>query len=251
MTNRSRGIFRIGTSGIALPGSKESFPADFQLQSRLSYYASLFNTLEVNSTFKKIPRTATFEKWALDVGPDFQFTLKLWKEITHVKKLSIDFTNINTFVDASKHIGNKKGCLLLQFPASITAEYFSTAEEILLKLKELTIELNWRKAVEFRSLTWHNELTFDLIQKYEATLVLHDMPKSANLIPNEKLPFYYFRFHGAKGDYRGSYDNSFLEEQADKIRNALGNGKDVYAYFNNTMGDAFENAISLKSMVEK
>ncbi|MCW3111159.1 MAG: hypothetical protein JWQ09_5665, partial [Segetibacter sp.] len=81
--------------------------------------------------------------------------------------------------------------------------------------------------------------------------VLHDMPKSTNLVLNEAAKFNYFRFHGPKGDYRGNYSNDFLREQSEKIRKSLNDGMDVYAYFNNTMGNAFENAVSLKAMVEK
>nr|MBA4139988.1 DUF72 domain-containing protein [Segetibacter sp.] len=123
MINQSRGIFRIGTSGIVTPGTKESFPNEFKLSSRLNYYGSLFNTLEVNSTFHKIPRPSTFEKWLPDVPTDFQFTLKVWREITHVKQLNIDLENIDVFFSAANHIANKKGCLLVQFPGSITAEF--------------------------------------------------------------------------------------------------------------------------------
>ena len=79
----------------------------------------------------------------------------------------------------------------------------------------------------------------------------HDMPKSKNLGLNGKGKFAYFRFHGPIGDYRGSYDLKFLEEQAGKMLNLLMAGIDVYTYFNNTMGNAFENAMSLKRMIER
>lgn len=250
MNNQGRGVLRIGTSGIVVPGSRPSFPADFQNKSRLSYYASLFNTVEVNSTFKKIPMLSTFEKWSLEVPEDFQFTLKLWKEITHIKQLNIDLKNIDTFFSAANYIGNKKGCILVQFPGSITAEYSRQVEQILLKLHQRDDENQWLKAIEFRSVTWYSSATYKLLDRYDASLVLHDMPKSKNLELQREAKFIYFRFHGPKGDYRGSYTIGFLEEQAEKIRSLLKEGKDVYAYFNNTMGNAFENVMSLKTMVE-
>src|SRR4051812_27205564 len=89
---------RIGTSGIVVPGSKNARPEKFQNVSRLHYYASLFNTLEVNSTFKKIPKTVTFEKWSADVPADFRFTIKVWREITHVKPFHFDAGKIDTFM---------------------------------------------------------------------------------------------------------------------------------------------------------
>lgn len=247
----NKGILRIGTSGIVVPGSKQSFPAEFQLKSRLNYYASLFNTLEVNSTFHKIPLQSTLEKWSQDVPENFQFTVKLWREITHVKQLIINLDNIDTFFGVVNNIGNKKGCLLVQFPGSITAEFSTQVEQILRRLQQSDNENQWRKAIEFRSVTWYNNRTYELLDKFNYVMVLHDMPKSKNLEINQQSQFIYFRFHGPKGDYRGSYTDEFLEEQAEKIRSSLSEGKDVYAYFNNTMGNAFENAMSLKAMVEK
>ncbi len=251
MKEQTKGILRIGTSGIALAGSKATFPAAFQLKSRLNYYSSLFNTLEVNSTFYKIPMLSTFEKWTNEVSEKFQFTVKLWREITHVKELRFDPNNIDPFLKAADYIGNKKGCLLVQFPGSITAEYNDQVGQLLQRLQQADTKNQWRKAIEFRSVTWYNNETYKLLERYDAELVLHDMPKSKNLDVNEAANFVYYRFHGPKGDYRGSYSNDFLEEQSEKIRRWLSAGKDVYAYFNNTMGNAYENAMSLKEMVEK
>ena len=54
------------------------------------------------------------------------------------------------------------------------------------------------------------------------------------------------RFHGEKGDYRGGYTDEYLQEQAAYIKDWQAEGKQVFAYFNNTMGDAVQNAIALK-----
>lgn len=251
MLNLNKGVLRVGTSGIAVPGSKESFPAEFRDKSRLNYYASLFNTLEINSTFKKLPKTSTFEKWSQDVADDFQFTIKLWKEITHVKKLNIEIANIDLFFEAANHIGNKKGCLLVQFPGSITVEYLPKVEQVLATLYQLNNESEWRIAIELRSVTWYTDETLDLLNKYGVSIVLHDMPKSKNLEVKTASNFVYLRFHGPKGDYRGSYSYDFLAAHADRISNWLSQGNDVYAYFNNTMGSAYDNAMMLKAMVEK
>lgn len=62
---KEKGILRIGTSGIVIPGSRES-RNDLKHKSRLNYYSSLFNTIEINSTFKK-PGASTFEKWSQNV----------------------------------------------------------------------------------------------------------------------------------------------------------------------------------------
>lgn len=250
MVKQNKGVLRIGTSGIVVPGPRESFPVQFQDKSRLNYYSSLFNTLEVNSTFHKLPMRSTLEKWSLDVPEGFQFTIKLWREITHVKGLHIDPGNIDTFFSRAEAIGNKKGSLLVQFPGSITVDYSKKVEKIFERIDELDRENKWQKAIEFRSVTWYVSETCELLNKYNASMVLHDMPKSKNEFLNEAEKFIYLRFHGPKGDYRGSYSDEYLRAQAEKIGNVLNNGKDVYVYFNNTMGDALQNALSLKNMLK-
>src|SRR4051812_3794263 len=111
-----KGILRIGTSNVVVPGSKKEYPEAFQAGSRLTYYGSLFNTVEVNSSFYKVPLPKTFERWASEVPDDFRFTVKFWKLVTHTKKLAYDEGNIERFMEAADFLGNKKGCLLVQFP---------------------------------------------------------------------------------------------------------------------------------------
>ena len=147
-------------------------------------------------------------------------------------------------------IGNRKGCLLVQFPASVTTEYRSQFEQILQWLYQANDRHEWRIAIELRSLTWYQEEMLGLLDRYNASLVLHDMPQSKNSLYNKASKFVYFRFHGPTGNYKGNYSITFLEEQAQKIRSLLIERKDVYVYFNNTMGNAFENAMSLKAMAE-
>ena len=85
-----------------------------------------------------------------------------------------------------------------------------------------------------------------MLDEYNASMVLHDNPKAKNEELNKRAGVAYLRFHGPKGDYRGSYDHGFLKERAVQIKGWIKNGKDVYAYFNNTAGEAFSNARSLQ-----
>ena len=194
---------------------------------------------------------STCEKWSLDVPADFKFTLKLWKEITHAKELNFDPANIDLFFKTADCIGNKKGCLLIQFSGKVTLKYFKQVENILQRAQELDQSNDWRKAIEFRNTTWYVGETYELLNEYGASMVLHDIPKAKNFEINEKWPFIYYRFHGPKGDYRGSYTDDFLGQQSITICGLLTSGKDVYAYFNNTAGSALENAMSLKAMVKR
>ena len=75
-------LFYSGLSGLQLNIPQYLYPPPFENASRLTYYASLFNSIEINSSFYKIPKAATVAKWAACVPENFKFTFKLWKGIT-------------------------------------------------------------------------------------------------------------------------------------------------------------------------
>ena len=102
--------FYIGTSGLLLPvPNKQLYPLNFKDKSRLHYYSSLTNSIEINSSFYKIPMRSTVKRWSEDVPVNFKFTFKLFKEITHFNKLAFDpkivadfFKSINAVIDNMK-----------------------------------------------------------------------------------------------------------------------------------------------------
>ena len=248
MPAKMKGHVYIGTSNVVIPGNKKSFPLEFQSTSRLYYYSRLFNSVEINQSFYKLPLRKTYEKWAMEVGPDFKFSVKLSKEITHVKNLKSDLTLLEQFFETSKGIGIKKGCLLVQFPGKITLDYFSHVEQILRALQEYDQEGEWRKTVEFRHPSWYIGECWELLDEYSAGVVLQDHPKAKLSELKGKASFVYIRFHGPSGDYRDSYSSEYLHKWAKEIKDWIKSGKDVYVYFNNTIGNAFENARTLQQL---
>lgn len=248
MRSKQKGTLWIGTSGIVVPGSKENFPPDYFDKSRLAYYASFFNSVEINSTFRKIPQAKTFKKWCDEVPEDFQFTFKLIETVTHVKQLKADLNQIDLFLEAAAST-RKKGCLLIQFPGKVTSDFGEEVDEILETVQLIDDLSEWRIAVEFRSPTWYTPKTLRSLQLHKASMVLHDMPKSYNLQLEQPNNFYYLRYHGPTGTYRGSYTSEFLKEQSHKIATLINKGSDVYVYFNITMGSAFVNSLYLKASV--
>ncbi len=251
MKKQPPGLLNIGTSNVVVPGNKLTFPTEFQQKSRLHYYSSIFPTVELNSTFYKVPMPSTFAKWSGEVGEGFLFSIKLPKEITHGKNLQYDLTNIYHFLNAAEGLGQKKGCLLVQFPGKISLQYYAAVEKILQRIAMMETGDPWRAAVEFRHPDWYVSETFELMDEYGASMILHDMPKAQNIRLNKDAAFVYLRFHGPAGDYRGSYPENYLAEQAANLKAWRKDGKDVFAYFNNTIGEAFENARTLKMMAEK
>lgn len=243
---RKKGHFRSGTSGLVIPvPNKQAFPPEFRDKSRLTYYASLFNSIEINSSFYRVPMGATVRKWAESVPDDFRFTFKLWKEITHGKGFTPDLQAVDSFMNVIDHAGTKKGSLLIQLPPGVTVEKSGQLEKIFERVQGR----GWQTAIEFRHPSWYIPEIYEIADEYEVSVVLHDMPRSYNMQFNKKATFIYLRFHGKEGDYKGSYPDEELQQYAGSIEEWLSQGKDVYVYFNNTIGDAIKNVMTLNKML--
>ena len=238
-----------GLSGLELPIPKYLFPEPYQNASRLTYYATFFNSIEINSTFYKLPMPKTIERWVLEVPENFKFTVKLWKEITHVKELDFKQADINQFFNVIAKIGYKKGCLLIQFPPSLGKSCIMQLDALLNCINKANVNAAWKIAVEFRNKSWYHEEVYELLGSHKAGIVIHDIPKSLTPLINHTTDFIYVRFHGPTGNYRDSYSESFLAEYATYIKEWLEEGKTVYVYFNNTMGDAFKNLETLNKFI--
>ncbi|MBL7719796.1 MAG: DUF72 domain-containing protein [Flavipsychrobacter sp.] len=244
--------FYCGTSNIVLPvPNKDHFPEAFKDKSRLHYYASLFPSVEINSTFYKIPMPRTVERWAQEVPADFRFTFKLWRGITHEKELSYSIGDIERFADAVRMAGDKCGALLVQFPGSVKASRLRQVRQLLNDL-QLTASLKkFDIAVEFRDAGWYAEPVYAVLEDLNVGIVIHDKPQSATPYIEQDVPFRYLRFHGPSGDYRGRYTEEELEDHSLSVSHWLSEGRRVYAYFNNTIGDAFGNAEYMKGVAEQ
>lgn len=240
---------RIGTSNIVLPGNKQTFPAEFRQLPRLTYYASLFNTLEVNSSFYKVPLAKTFAKWSSEVPDDFRFSVKLWQGITHVKDLAFHKEDVMAFMKAAAETGNKKGCLLIQFPASITIHHLTQVHGLLQLIRDTDGDNSWSRAVEFRHMSWYNNKVYEVLDKQHCANVLHDMSQAPSTALNEHATTAYLRFHGTATNYSGTYTPEQLQQTALQMINWQKQGKQVYAYFNNTLGSAFEDARQLVQII--
>lgn len=241
-----------GASGLVLPvPNKLAYPPEYQSKSRLTYYASLFNSIEVNSSFYKIPQPATIQKWVQSVPEHFRFTFKLWRGITHNKELVFDPQDVKRFIDAVSSAGEKKGCLLVQFPPSVTIVCEARLRALLSAIASADPEHQWKVALEFRHRSWHNEDVYQLAEEFKASIVLQDLPASATPLPDELSEYVYLRFHGPAGGYRGSYQDDFLHEFAGYVKEWSAEGKEVYVYFNNTMGNAVNNLITFNRFLSE
>lgn len=249
MIKEQNGLFFSGTSGLVLPLTKDQYPPEYKGASRLTYYASLFSSIEINSTFYKLPQASTVRKWGESVPDHFRFTFKLSKTITHSKGLSYNSDEVAAFLHTVGHIGSKKGCVLIQFPPSVKHDQLDVVEVLMDQLKAADPKGEWTLAVEFRNRTWYSEATYHFLQQHGVILVRHDFPSCPTPEREVQDPVVYMRFHGPGGKYRGSYSDEELWKVSEKIKAWRASGKLVYAYFNNTMGDALKNLETLNQFV--
>ncbi|WP_235212271.1 DUF72 domain-containing protein [Sphingobacterium sp. ML3W] len=243
-------VYYAGTSGILLPYKNKSYyPEKLQDKSRLAVCSLLFNSVEINSSFYHIPRAVTMLRWSHEVTDGFLFTFKLWKGITHAKGLAFEAADVARFMEAIAAVGEKKGCLLIQLPPSAHFDALLPLNRLLETIVGLPQSKGWRICVEFRHPSWYRAETMQLLDDYRFAMVLHDKNNKGINLQHTGANFIYLRFHGPGGDYRGSYDDAFLQEYSAYIKEWLSDGKDVFVYFNNTMGAAIANLNTLSAYV--
>src|SRR5215213_2270201 len=109
---------RIGTAGWSIPKEHAAlFPA---AGSYLERYGAILNAVEINSSFYRPHRTATYERWATSVPDNFRFAVKVPKAITHERRLKDASDLLDRFVSEVSGLGPKLGPLLVQLPPSLS-----------------------------------------------------------------------------------------------------------------------------------
>src|ERR1700760_61928 len=195
-----------GTSGLKISIPKRDFTADLAHLSRLGYYALQENSIEINSSFYRLPQLKTARRWGSEVPLNFRFTFKLWKEITHQKNLAFNAEYVQKFKSSIDLPDAQRGCILVQLPPSMQVSAKSQLKELL-----DVIGNDWPIAVEFRHTSWYNDSVFEMLFNAGAVMVLQDFPKTATPLELTSDDFVYLRFHGPSGNYKGSYNEAFLQ----------------------------------------
>jgi uncharacterized protein YecE (DUF72 family) len=246
-------MLRIGTSGWAYKHWLDRFyPDDLKPDDYLRYYAHEFNTAEINYSFYKLPSEENYHNWFQEVGPDFIFAVKGSRYLTHMKKLKDSADPWQKICDTAGCLDKKLGPILMQFP-----ERWKKNTERLKEFLEITKAANTgdnkaqgaRIAFEFRDESWFCKEVYALLEKFDAALCIAD---SLKFIRKDVLTtdFTYIRYHGRTPIYAANYSISELKTESKKIQKFLGDGINVYAYFNNDgEAHAIENARQLKKML--
>ena len=219
----------VGTSGWSYDHWEGVFyPAGLPARDRLSYYARLFATVEINASFYRLPRERTFLDWKDRTPGGFIMAVKANRYITHVRRLRDPEEPLARFFRAARCLGEKLGPVLFQLPPSLAFD------GPLVKgfCRSLAV-YGHRCALEVRHQSWLCEEAYGVLAAHGVALCAAD---TAGRYPYAEVltaDFAYVRLHGAESLYRSCYTDEELAAWAGKIRSW---DRDAYVYFDNDFG---------------
>ncbi len=228
-----RGAIRIGCSGWQYPEWRDLVYGGAPPREWFDRYARTFDTVELNSTFYRLPAETTVARWATAAPRGFTYAVKLGAFGTHRKKLGDPESWLPHHVDRFARLGAALGPTLVQLPPRWHRDVGRLERFLTLAPREL------RWAVELREPSWLHDDVYDALARHGAALCIHDLlPAHPRILTTD---WTYLRFHGphaADAPYRDRYTGRRLWRVADRITEWATQGVDVHAYFNNDIGAA-------------
>ncbi len=228
----------IGCSGYYYPAwRKQFYPEGLKPKDWLTYYSTVFNTVELNGTFYRTPKLSDLEKYYLKTPSDFRFSVKMSKQITHLRKLKDSRQLIGEFQSLLRE-GLKEKCLyfLFQMPPS-----FDYTEDRLALVLEMIPHLP-ENVIEFRHASWWNEHVCNSLTEAGITFCNVDFPGLETGFMHTNAHFY-LRLHGNSELFKSAYSLAELQQFYDRIPETCTRR---CVYFNNTYYDAgYTNARQL------
>jgi uncharacterized protein YecE (DUF72 family) len=226
---------RIGTQGWSYDDWKGVFywPGAKQ-EDRLPFYAGIFDTVELDTTFYHAPKATIARSWARHTPDGFRFAAKVPRALTHEARLHGVGEMLQAFARALEPLGEKLGPLLVQTPAE-----FTRSEETLADLDRFLAGKpeGLRLALEFRDASWHEPAVLDTLRRHGVALAWtewRDLERRTDVTAD----FLYLRWLGDRREIQ-VYDHvqvdredSFRAWEADLLR-VLPEVREVYGYFNN------------------
>jgi uncharacterized protein YecE (DUF72 family) len=211
------------------------YPEGLPQRRWFEHYATLFDTVEVNSTFYRLPRPATVDRWAQQAPDGFVYAVKLGQFGSHRMKLRDAQSWLPNHLDRLDRLRSHAGPTLVQLPPRWRRDV-SRLDEF------LTIAGSDRRwAVELRDPSWLHDDVYDCLSRHGAALCIHDL--LADHPWRRTTNWTYIRFHGpdaARRPYQDRYTGRRLRRVATRLAEVIDRGGDVYAYFNN---DSDGNAV--------
>ncbi|MFQ5929403.1 MAG: DUF72 domain-containing protein [Acidobacteriota bacterium] len=234
----------IGTSGWYYQEWTGTFyPSDLDKSDWLPFYAQHFTTVEINSSFYRLPFENMVKGWRNKAPKGFVYAVKGNRRITHFRKLEGVKEDSEIFIRRVSGLKEHLGPILWQLPPNLQKDT-GRLDKFL-----ATLPVNMRHAVEFRHPSWLDDKVLEILRKHGVASVS---------VSSLKMPvdfavtadFIYFRFHGLEGGYAHDYSSRELQPWADQIQRAKDKKIDAYVYFNNDSNTrAPKNARDLMKLI--
>lgn len=202
----------------------------------------MFNAVEINSSFYRPHRPATYARWAASVPDDFRFAVKLPKAITHDARLVGCERAITAFATETASLGGKRGAILVQLPPSLAFDAAVAAAF----LDAVRPAVGATPVVcEPRHASWFAGEADALLARHRIARVAADPPPAPGADEPGGWPgLRYVRLHGSPRVYWSRYDMATIARIGDTAR---ASAADSWIVFDNTAsGAAIENALELR-----
>jgi len=211
-------MVRIGTSGFSYKEWVGSFyPPRTPGNKMLAYYAERMPTVEINYTFRAMPRPAMLEGWVRETPDEFRFALKASQRITHQARLRNTQSDLDYFISVANTLGERLGPTLFQLPPGFKKD--------VALLRDFLTQLDGRiaTAFEFRDPSWFDDAVFDALGQAAGALCIAESDKLSTPVVLT-APHAYLRLR------KETYDEAGLEQWADRIADMVVKNRDVYVY---------------------
>lgn len=231
----------IGCSGYYYPAWKNKFyPAGLQPKNWLEHYSTVFNTVELNGTFYRTPGLSSLQNYYNTTPPEFRFSVKMNKQITHILKLK-DSKSLITEFQALIREGLQEKCIHFLFQLPPSFQYSDENLELVLN----NIPHSPENVIEFRHASWWNDDVKRKLVAAEITFCNVDFPGLETSFMHTTNMFY-LRLHGNPVLFKSSYEPSELQKFFEKIPKS---SPESCIYFNNTYYEAgYENAMQMQKI---
>lgn len=235
----------VGVAGWPIPKPHAAlFPVE---GSHLERYADRFNAVEINSSFYRPHRSATYARWAASVPAAFRFAVKVPREITHRRRLNEPDEPLDRFLGEATHLGDKLGPLLVQLPPSLKFD----ADVAKAFFSALRKRFAGEVVCEPRHPTWFVPPVEKLLVRFHVARVAADpavVPAAAE--PGGWHGLVYHRLHGTPKIYYSDYPSEYRTALAERLLREAGTCP-VWCIFDNTAdGHATVNGLDVLARVQ-
>jgi len=233
---------RVGCSGWNyLHWRERVYPKGLPARRWLEHYAALFDTVEINNTFYRLPRREAVAAWVAETPPGFLFAVKASRFLTHMKRLTDMERGVERFYERIEPLvqSPKMGPVLWQLPES----FRRNDERLGSALRRLP---PGRHCFEFRHESWFAPEVYDALRAHRVALVIGDHPGRPFQTGELTTEWTFVRFHYGRRGRNGNYSPRELAAWRERIA-AWRKDVEVFAYFNNDWeGYAVRNALWLR-----